>query len=105
MGISVLVVRRKACVPGRTLSPFKTAFARSSRSPRAARSASLVIVCRSPSSASTISASASWISQRARSRVEHEMTLPPYMSVGLPSTPQRPGAVETIKERTSRDER
>ena len=37
-------------------------------------------------------------SQRARSRVEMLMTLPPYMSVGLPTIPQRPGAVAMIKE-------
>jgi hypothetical protein len=30
------------------------------------------------------------------------MTLPPYMSVGLPRTPQRPGAVETITEKVSK---
>ena len=36
--------------------------------------------------------SAGWILTRALSFVEHEITLPPYMSVGFPTMPTRPGA-------------
>ena len=94
--MSVCVVSVNPCPAGgmAMFIPRRTALARSSRSPLGSRSSGVPMIWETaPPSAWRVMTSADSRIAVARSEREQLRTLPPYISVGFPSTPQRPGAV------------